>query len=46
VALVQVLRREHPHLELEIDNSRRTPDILKLLRTDRLGLVGGPATAP
>ncbi len=48
VALVQVLRREHPHLELEIDNSRRTPDILKLLRTDRLdvGLVGGPATGP
>ena len=25
VALVQVLRREHPHLELEIDNSRRDP---------------------
>jgi len=48
VALVQALRREHPHLELEIDNSRRTPDILKLLRTDRLdiGLVGGPATGP
>jgi len=48
VALVRVLRREHHHLELEIDNSRRTPDILKLLRTDRLdiGLVGGPATGP
>jgi DNA-binding transcriptional LysR family regulator len=48
VALVQVLRRDHPHLELEIDNSRTTPDVLKLLRADRLdiGLVGGPATAP
>jgi DNA-binding transcriptional LysR family regulator len=48
VALVQVLRGEHPHLELEIDNSRTTPDVLKLLRTDRLdvGLVGGPATGP
>ena len=48
VTLVQVLRREHPHLELAIDNSRTTPVILTLLRTDRLdvGLVGGPATAP
>jgi DNA-binding transcriptional LysR family regulator len=46
VALVRVLRREHPHLELVIDNSRRTPDVLKLLREEVLdvGLVGGPVT--
>lgn len=46
VALVQVLRREHPHLELVIDNSRGTPEILALLRQDRLdiALVGGPVT--
>lgn len=46
VALVQVLRREHPHLELVIDNSRHTPEILAMLRQDRLdvALVGGPVT--
>jgi DNA-binding transcriptional LysR family regulator len=45
VSLVQVLRREHPNLELTIDTSRRTPDILKMLRDQELdvGLVGGPA---
>jgi DNA-binding transcriptional LysR family regulator len=46
VELVQVLRRDHPHLELVIDNSRGTPEILAMLRQDRLdiALVGGPAT--
>jgi DNA-binding transcriptional LysR family regulator len=46
VSLVRVLRRDHPHLELVIDNSRRTPDVLKLLREETLdiGLVGGPVT--
>ena len=45
VALVEVLRREHPHLELVIDTSRRTPDILKMLKDQELdvALVGGPA---
>jgi DNA-binding transcriptional LysR family regulator len=48
VTLVQVLRREHPHLELTIDTSRRTPEIVSLLRKDRLdiGLVGGPIQGP
>ena len=48
VTLVQVLRREHPHLELTIDTSRRTPDILTMLRDQELdvGLVGGPAKGP
>jgi DNA-binding transcriptional LysR family regulator len=43
---VRVLRRDHPHLELVINNSRRTPDVLKLLREEMLdvGLVGGPVT--
>lgn len=45
VTLVEVLRREHPHLELTIDTSRRTPDILQMLKDQELdlGLVGGPA---
>ena len=47
VTLVRVLRSEHPNLELVIDTSRRTPDILKMLREQELdlGLVGGPAKA-
>lgn len=46
VDLVRVLTRDHPNLELVFDNSRATPDILALLREDKLdiGLVGGPAT--
>lgn len=42
--LVQALRREHPNLELMIDTSRRTPEVLRLLREEQLdiGLVGGP----
>ncbi len=46
VSLVRVLTRDHPNLELVFDNSRATPDILALLRADKLdiGLVGGPAT--
>ena len=37
-----------PILELTIDTSRRTPDILKMLRDQELdvGLVGGPAKGP
>ena len=49
VALVRVLRRDHPHLELVIDNSRGTPDVLKLLREEEtldIGLVGGPLPGP
>ena len=48
VTLVHVLRLEHPNLELIIDTSRRTPDILKMLRDQELdaGLVGGPANGP
>jgi DNA-binding transcriptional LysR family regulator len=48
VTLVQVLRRDHPHIDLVIDSSRRTPEILKMVREDRLdmGLVGGPVTGP
>ena len=44
VTLVQVLRSEHPHLELTIDTSRRTPEIVRMVREERLdiGLVGGP----
>jgi DNA-binding transcriptional LysR family regulator len=40
------LRRGHPHLELVIDNSRGTPEILAMVRQDRLdiALVGGPVT--
>jgi DNA-binding transcriptional LysR family regulator len=45
VILARMLGREHPHLELVFDSSRATPDILAMLRDDRLdiGLVGGPA---
>jgi DNA-binding transcriptional LysR family regulator len=48
VALVQVLRRDHPHIDLVIDSSRHTPEIVKLVREERLdiGLVGGPVTGP
>lgn len=48
VTLTQVLRRDHPHLELAIDTSRRTPDIVRLLREEQLdlGLVGGPVSGP
>jgi DNA-binding transcriptional LysR family regulator len=44
VTLVRVLRRDHPHLELVIDTSRRTPDIVKMIKDEELdiGLVGGP----
>ena len=45
VTLVRVLRQGHRHLELVIDTSRRTPDILKMLKDQELdvALVGGPA---
>ena len=45
VILARMIGREHPHLELVFDSSRATPDILAMLRDDRLdiGLVGGPA---
>jgi DNA-binding transcriptional LysR family regulator len=48
VALFGVLRRDHPNLELTMDTSRRTPDILKMIRNEELdiGLVGGPANGP
>ena len=48
VTLVEVLRRDHPNLELTMDTSRRTPDILKMIRDEELdiGLVGGPANGP
>ena len=48
VTLFGVLRRDHPNLELTMDTSRRTPDILKMLRDEELdvGLVGGPANGP
>ena len=45
VSLVQVLRRDHPHLELVIDSSRRTPDIAEDAPGRRrldIALVGGP----
>ena len=48
VALVQAVRSEQPHLELAIDTSRRTPEIVKMVREERLdiGLVGGPVQGP
>lgn len=48
VAFAREMRRAHPRLELVFDSSRGTPDILAMLREDRLdlGLVGGPATGP
>jgi DNA-binding transcriptional LysR family regulator len=46
VTLVQVIRRDHPHLELVFDSTRTTTEILKSLDEDRLdiALVGGPVT--
>jgi len=48
VTLVQALRTDHPHLELAIDTSRRTPEIVTMVREERLdvGLVGGPVQGP
>lgn len=48
VTLVGAVRRDHPNLELIMDTSRRTPDILKMIRDEELdlGLVGGPALRP
>ena len=48
VSLVGAVRRDHPNLELTMDTSRRTPDILKMVRDEELdiGLVGGPANGP
>src|SRR6478609_2403299 len=48
VALTKGLRDAYPHIELVIDTSRRTPEILSLINDDALdvGLVGGPVKVP
>lgn len=46
VDVVRLVGREHPHLELEIDESRTNTEILRLLEDGELdfGLIGGPVT--